>query len=315
MLFLLAFAIGSSCPAQELIKKYQSQSGLNWFNDTMGFGFKGVDGEEPTFFDLNADGTPELVLEKVDEEGRVTGLVAMSFKDQCNCDLIEALGLNASVDWSALGVGAGEPTPLFVGFASVVINHEEQVAGGKSITETGPRQALFVSGDPVNRLFLVDLVTGQPLFIFPQLASNKVGSAGALRFAVLDVDGDEADDFVVGDPETRTVQVWGAGGAGTATEEQIEAVLARLIQNFPNPFRASTTIPYAVERPAEVSLEVFDVMGRRVRHLFREDRLPGAYTASWDGTDDIGKPVASGSYFYQLRVGDQTGTKQMIRID
>ncbi|HEU4929638.1 MAG TPA: FlgD immunoglobulin-like domain containing protein [Candidatus Krumholzibacteria bacterium] len=85
--------------------------------------------------------------------------------------------------------------------------------------------------------------------------------------------------------------------------------------NEPNPFSASTTIRYDV--PADgprVTLSVFDVNGRLVRTL--EDAFVGggARTASWDGTDVSGRPVASGVYFCRLQAAGVSRTTKMILV-
>jgi YVTN family beta-propeller protein len=89
---------------------------------------------------------------------------------------------------------------------------------------------------------------------------------------------------------------------------------ARLMQNAPNPFNPSTVIPYEVGRAGKVSLHVFDVSGRMVRKLVDQNLPAGNHTARWDGRDDQGRAVASGRYFYRLRVGDKVLTKDMTLL-
>ena len=60
-----------------------------------------------------------------------------------------------------------------------------------------------------------------------------------------------------------------------------------LAQNRPNPFGAATSIRFALPAPGEVSLDVFDVTGRRVRTLFSGTGTPGKTTIDWDGLDDV----------------------------
>ena len=81
----------------------------------------------------------------------------------------------------------------------------------------------------------------------------------------------------------------------------------RLDQNYPNPFNAGTTIPIQIagdgSRPAR--LDVFDLLGRRVRTLLNETPAAGHYDMLWDGRGDDGRPVASGVYFARLVVAGQ----------
>jgi hypothetical protein len=89
----------------------------------------------------------------------------------------------------------------------------------------------------------------------------------------------------------------------------------RLGQNFPNPFNAATRIPFALPRASTVTLEIYDILGRKVRTLL--DRRPmtaGSHTVQWDGTSGDDKPVASGIYLLRIRTDDATGTRKMILL-
>ena len=79
----------------------------------------------------------------------------------------------------------------------------------------------------------------------------------------------------------------------------------RLAQNYPNPFNPRTRICYEIaETKSEksfINLSIFDIYGRKVKTLRRDDVLPGSYEIEWMGTNDQGKKVAGGVYYYQLR--------------
>jgi len=68
----------------------------------------------------------------------------------------------------------------------------------------------------------------------------------------------------------------------------------------PNPFNPRTVITFDIRRDAGVTLQVFDARGHRVRNLFRGHRTAGTYRETWDGLDDRGRSVASGTYFFRL---------------
>jgi hypothetical protein len=82
--------------------------------------------------------------------------------------------------------------------------------------------------------------------------------------------------------------------------------------NYPNPFNPVTTIAYRLPTRAPVTLEVHSLLGQRVRHLVEEMQLAGHHTVTWDGTDDDGRPVASGVYLYRLRAGRYDLTRKMV---
>lgn len=86
-----------------------------------------------------------------------------------------------------------------------------------------------------------------------------------------------------------------------------------LMQNAPNPFAGQTTIPYTLEGAADVTIDIFDVTGRRVARLKEGERAPGPHTALWNGRNGSGRPLASGVYFYRL-VGSGVGVKKMILV-
>ncbi len=88
-----------------------------------------------------------------------------------------------------------------------------------------------------------------------------------------------------------------------------------LHQNVPNPFNPSTTISYDIAAPGgQVTLEIFDVRGQLVRTLVDKERGPGVWSENWDGRDHGGRRVASGVYFYRLKVGRETFTRKMAIV-
>ncbi len=63
-----------------------------------------------------------------------------------------------------------------------------------------------------------------------------------------------------------------------------------------------------------MTITVYDLLGRAVRTLVDEPQPIGTYHITWDGRDAGGRAVASGTYFYRLRVGDAMANKQAIRV-
>ncbi len=86
-----------------------------------------------------------------------------------------------------------------------------------------------------------------------------------------------------------------------------------LYQNFPNPFNPRTVIQFYLPKAAKVSLEIFTVQGTKVCTLIQERDLPaGRHQVIWEGQDALGKPVASGVYFYRLATVKTQITKKLI---
>jgi hypothetical protein len=87
-----------------------------------------------------------------------------------------------------------------------------------------------------------------------------------------------------------------------------------VFQNCPNPFNPVTTIKYFLPRRSHVTIEIYNLLGQKVRTLVDRDEPAGLYTATWDGTDSSGKPVATGVYLYRLHAGDFVETKKMLLL-
>jgi len=85
-----------------------------------------------------------------------------------------------------------------------------------------------------------------------------------------------------------------------------------LEQNYPNPFKQTTTISYQTPANGKVTLKIFDKLGREIKKLVDEYQTAGPKSTEWDGTDSKGAKVPSGTYFYQItgENGD-TSTKKM----
>lgn len=88
----------------------------------------------------------------------------------------------------------------------------------------------------------------------------------------------------------------------------------RVSQNYPNPFNPVTHIDYQIPKAGQVTLEIYDILGRRVRRLMDGWREPGYYSVGWDGRDDAGQPVVSGIYIYRFRVGEFQAMRKMILL-
>jgi len=88
-----------------------------------------------------------------------------------------------------------------------------------------------------------------------------------------------------------------------------------LSQNYPNPFNANTTINYHVpDGNNHIVLEIYDVLGKKVRTLVNEELSAGEYSILWDGKDDKRMKVSSGIYLYKFSTGDVTISRRMTLL-
>jgi hypothetical protein len=87
------------------------------------------------------------------------------------------------------------------------------------------------------------------------------------------------------------------------------------LANAPNPFRPHTTIRYELMDPAPVTVTIHDLRGRRVRTLVpTETQATGAHEVPWNATDEQGRRVSAGIYFYRVIAGNQVAGKKMVLL-
>ena len=104
----------------------------------------------------------------------------------------------------------------------------------------------------------------------------------------------------------------------------IEAFLAAarphetvLLPNYPNPFNPETWIPYHLANPSDIVVTIYDARGSVIRRLELGHQSEGYYTSQsravyWDGRNNVGEPVASGIYFYQLQADNTSLLRKMV---
>ncbi len=102
----------------------------------------------------------------------------------------------------------------------------------------------------------------------------------------------------------------------TAVEENVSPLptSTALRQNYPNPFNPATDIEYELVTSSEISITVFNMLGQTVKTLETGHVSAGVHSASWDGTDSKGNPVASGVYFYRLTTGSSVIQRKMMLL-
>ncbi len=88
----------------------------------------------------------------------------------------------------------------------------------------------------------------------------------------------------------------------------------RLFQNSPNPFNPETTIKFDLSKASFVKLEVYNLLGQKVKILLNENKSSGNSQVKWDGTNDLGQKVNSGVYIYKIQAGKFIDSKKMILL-
>lgn len=116
----------------------------------------------------------------------------------------------------------------------------------------------------------------------------------------------------------RLQAVYTDGGTELVSETQLKyspRVVFALDQNYPNPFNPETTIAFSLPQPGRTTVRIYDVAGRLVKELVNEDLAAAArHEFSWNGRDDRGQGVASGTYYVDVRSGRFQSTKRMTLV-
>ena len=87
-----------------------------------------------------------------------------------------------------------------------------------------------------------------------------------------------------------------------------------LHQNYPNPFNPSTTIRFDLPADADVSLVIYNLLGRKVRTLVRGEVVSGTHEVVWDTMDETGSPVPSGIYFVRMATAGRSMIKKAVLL-
>jgi hypothetical protein len=110
---------------------------------------------------------------------------------------------------------------------------------------------------------------------------------------------------------------WSVWGPAVAVETQSPDPLPgshALHQNYPNPFNPITHISYQLPHADHITLFIYNVRGQLVRRLVEEYQPSGDHLVTWDATDDHGRPVASGMYFYHMVCGTYRQMRKMLLL-
>jgi hypothetical protein len=87
-----------------------------------------------------------------------------------------------------------------------------------------------------------------------------------------------------------------------------------LHDNYPNPFNSNTVLRFSLAVPTVAQLTIFNIVGQHVRSLVDNELTAGEHEVEWDGSDDSGRPVATGVYLYRLTAGPYDQTRKMLLL-
>jgi Secretion system C-terminal sorting domain len=162
-------------------------------------------------------------------------------------------------------------------------------------------------------LLVLLLISGSVLFAQYQISSSVFGNGGVpVSSAVYSINSTIGQTFI-GAVENAGYQHDVGFWYSTRVYVGIEAVEDQLpkkfelYQNYPNPFNPVTNIKYAVPKPAHVRIEIYNILGQRVRTLLNEEKSPGYYVVGFDASS-----LASGFYIYRMQAEGFVDIRKMI---
>jgi len=259
---------------------------------------------------------PQLVINEIMQNPYVVYDSGGEWFEVYNADAV-AIDMNgwtiADVDYDSHVIDNGGPLVINPGEYKVFcVNADTMAAEGVTPFYTYSGMAL---GNGSDELILYDLtMTEIDLVAWDGGVTFPDPSGQSMQF--ISGDNNVGSNWAAGGP------TFGSGDQGTPgavnydpTGVEDTPVLATALgRNYPNPFNPKTSFSFMLDREDHVSLNVFDIRGRQVRSIVNGNLAAGDYTNvySWDGRDQSGRPVNSGTYFYRLRTG--SGYTQAMKM-
>ncbi|MHB1049280.1 MAG: FlgD immunoglobulin-like domain containing protein [Bacteroidota bacterium] len=225
---------------------------------------------------------------------------------------IKIVNIDVTQEWTTTGIICSVGDTLYI-----------NVSGLLSSTTNDPSAWCGPDGNGWSSSNQFPTPTAAPFSVIGKIGSTGSGfPVGSRRFIVTDV----AGEFFLGINDI--VNFSDNGGTLVAniinlrnhntpsnvigTDKSVIPTTLTLRQNYPNPFNPSTTIEYTIDLSGNVEIDVFDNVGRLVKILQDGKQSAGSHKIVWNGTDNSGETVATGTYYYQVRVGTQQQTKKAL---
>jgi flagellar hook assembly protein FlgD len=133
----------------------------------------------------------------------------------------------------------------------------------------------------------------------------KVRGAGDPGLAIAEIDARNAQNEKV-TLDGRVI--------GDTPSNEVVVRRSALRPNVPNPFNPRTTVFFDLAQAGPVTVRVYSVSGRLVRTLVSGEMEAGQHQVIWDGIDDAGRSVASGTYHVQMVARDRTDSRSMVLL-
>ncbi|MFA6232666.1 MAG: proprotein convertase P-domain-containing protein [Bacteroidota bacterium] len=118
----------------------------------------------------------------------------------------------------------------------------------------------------------------------------------------------------IGDLSIVKLLVKDARPANRRVNDIADASSFEVTQNYPNPFNPTTNIAFNVPADANVSVRVYDMLGREIATLVNGSFASGRYITTWDANNNLGQTVSSGLYFYRMEAQPVDGSASFVGV-
>lgn len=271
------------------------------------------------FVDLNRDNTIEILVSESHTQSSYPGTSQIHLIDTSLKEIFKTFnGKNSNTSWEVAVADVNNDNKDEViasngGITQYILDynlnvlHEADISGRVKLVND-------LDGDGTPEILLTD---GQKIRILSSTLTEKwiyTFGGDVQRVIVSDNDGNGKNELIVLAEDKLYVLEGGYEVTQASKEPGRQPIEVVLSQNFPNPFNPETQIEYAVPNQGLVTLQIYNELGQPVRSLVNEERTAGNYTTAWDGRDERGSQVASGRYFYRLKVGKNIVSRSMLLV-
>lgn len=121
-------------------------------------------------------------------------------------------------------------------------------------------------------------------------------------------------DYELSENEIRQLKTGTFTGVENQENSPEKPTINNLLPSYPNPFNNQTVIIYQIAKNADVSISIYDLLGRKVNEFIFRNQTAGEYNVNWNGTDESGKSVSSGIYLVSLQAGNFRDVQKVILL-
>jgi hypothetical protein len=204
---------------------------------------------------------------------------------------VEIGQLQKETEGYLLPINLGQTTGVLSVYAELDVDANVEVLG---ITARAPQGWISAS----------KIENGKVTIAMAGLEPLKDGSIAYLSLRIINK---EANATIFGNANLNDGY---SAALNSVTVREIPTEFA-LSQNYPNPFNPTTSIKFAIPENANVQLNIYNMLGQKVRTIMDGMQDAGYYTVNWDGNNDLGSKVSSGIYIYRISAGKYNATMKM----